>query len=267
MLAPAMSGSRSPNTPEPGQETVVGAGHADKNQILVMLKILLPKAEPKSADAADALAIAITHAHHRGSAALRLRWSGHDRQAQGLIDSYGEDYVILDVAASAISALLGPHLAGAAVAGRGRGAVDRNLCPRGPDQTVRLPRDVERECSACCRRCRASAPRSRSPCSHFAPPISQRHRAARQGRGDAYAGRRSQGGRAHRHRIEGQGAGLRQCRSGAGASSGAIDDQRAPRPVTDAISALVNLGYGHPQAAAAIARPCAAPVKTPRPRS
>jgi crossover junction endodeoxyribonuclease RuvC len=52
---------------------VVGAGHADKNQIAVMLKILLPKAEPKSADAADALAIAITHAHHRGGAALRLR--------------------------------------------------------------------------------------------------------------------------------------------------------------------------------------------------
>ena len=35
--------------------------------------------------------------------------------------------------------------------------------------------------------------------------------------------------------------------------SGAIDDQRAPRPVSDAISALVNLGYGQPQAAAAIA--------------
>src|SRR6266568_4590543 len=35
--------------------------------------------------------------------------------------------------------------------------------------------------------------------------------------------------------------------------SGAIDDQRAPRPITDAISALVNLGYGQPQAAAAIA--------------
>jgi len=35
--------------------------------------------------------------------------------------------------------------------------------------------------------------------------------------------------------------------------SGAIDDDRAPRPVTDAISALVNLGYGQPQAAAAIA--------------
>ncbi len=35
--------------------------------------------------------------------------------------------------------------------------------------------------------------------------------------------------------------------------SGALDDNRAPRPVADAISALVNLGYGQPQAASAIA--------------
>jgi Holliday junction DNA helicase RuvA len=35
--------------------------------------------------------------------------------------------------------------------------------------------------------------------------------------------------------------------------SGAVDDQRAPQPVSDAVSALVNLGYGPPQAAAAIA--------------
>jgi holliday junction DNA helicase RuvA len=35
--------------------------------------------------------------------------------------------------------------------------------------------------------------------------------------------------------------------------SGAVDDKRAPQPVADAVSALVNLGYGHPQAAAAIA--------------
>jgi Holliday junction DNA helicase RuvA len=35
--------------------------------------------------------------------------------------------------------------------------------------------------------------------------------------------------------------------------SGAIDEARAPKPITDAISALVNLGYGQPQAAAAIA--------------
>jgi Holliday junction DNA helicase RuvA len=35
--------------------------------------------------------------------------------------------------------------------------------------------------------------------------------------------------------------------------SGALDEQRAPQPVADAVSALVNLGYGQPQAAAAIA--------------
>jgi Holliday junction DNA helicase RuvA len=35
--------------------------------------------------------------------------------------------------------------------------------------------------------------------------------------------------------------------------SGAVDEDRAPRPIRDAISALVNLGYGQPQAAAAIA--------------
>ncbi len=35
--------------------------------------------------------------------------------------------------------------------------------------------------------------------------------------------------------------------------SGALEEKRAPRPVADAVSALVNLGYGEPQAAAAIA--------------
>jgi Holliday junction DNA helicase RuvA len=35
--------------------------------------------------------------------------------------------------------------------------------------------------------------------------------------------------------------------------SGDVEDRRAPQPVADAVSALVNLGYGHPQAAAAIA--------------
>jgi Holliday junction DNA helicase RuvA len=35
--------------------------------------------------------------------------------------------------------------------------------------------------------------------------------------------------------------------------SGQLEEKRAPRPVTDAVSALVNLGYGQPQATAAIA--------------
>jgi crossover junction endodeoxyribonuclease RuvC len=77
MLSPAMFGiSVSEYAPNQVKKTVVGAGHADKNQIMVMLKVLLPKAAPKSSDAADALAVAITHAHHRGSAAMRLRVVG-----------------------------------------------------------------------------------------------------------------------------------------------------------------------------------------------
>jgi holliday junction DNA helicase RuvA len=35
--------------------------------------------------------------------------------------------------------------------------------------------------------------------------------------------------------------------------SGAVEERRAPQPLVDAVSALVNLGYGQPQAAAAIA--------------
>lgn len=77
MLAPAMFGiAVSEYAPNQVKKTVVGAGHADKNQIQMMLKILLPKADPKSADAADALAVAITHAHHRRSTLLRLRVVG-----------------------------------------------------------------------------------------------------------------------------------------------------------------------------------------------
>ena len=47
------------------KKSVVGAGHAEKAQVAAMVKVLLPKADVTSADAADALAIAICHAHHR----------------------------------------------------------------------------------------------------------------------------------------------------------------------------------------------------------
>ena len=48
------------------KKTVVGAGHAEKHQVEAMIRLLLPKADPRAVDAADALAVAITHAHHRG---------------------------------------------------------------------------------------------------------------------------------------------------------------------------------------------------------
>lgn len=52
------------------KKTVVGVGHADKKQVQMMIRVLLPKAETSSADAADALAVAICHAQHRGMRAL-----------------------------------------------------------------------------------------------------------------------------------------------------------------------------------------------------
>ncbi|MEW6767263.1 MAG: crossover junction endodeoxyribonuclease RuvC [Pseudomonadota bacterium] len=74
MLAPAQAGILvAEYAPNQVKKTVVGAGHADKNQIRVMLGVLLPKADPKTPDAADALAIAITHAHHRQRAMLKLK--------------------------------------------------------------------------------------------------------------------------------------------------------------------------------------------------
>ena len=52
------------------KKTVVGNGHAEKAQIALMVRFLLPKADPASPDAADALAVAITHAQLRSSRAM-----------------------------------------------------------------------------------------------------------------------------------------------------------------------------------------------------
>jgi len=67
LLVPASRGIPvSEYTPNQVKKTVVGSGHAAKEQIQMMVRTLLPGCEIKSADAADALAVAICHAHHRG---------------------------------------------------------------------------------------------------------------------------------------------------------------------------------------------------------
>ncbi len=48
------------------KKTIVGFGHAEKEQIAKMVRMLLPASPAASPDAADALALAITHAQHRG---------------------------------------------------------------------------------------------------------------------------------------------------------------------------------------------------------
>lgn len=65
MLVPAQAGlSIGEYAPNTVKKTVVGVGHADKVQVAHMVKVQLPGVTLHSADAADALAIAICHAHH-----------------------------------------------------------------------------------------------------------------------------------------------------------------------------------------------------------
>lgn len=68
MLVPAQAGLQiGEYAPNKVKKTVVGVGHADKRQVEHMVRMQLPGAEIKGADAADALAIAICHAHHFGT--------------------------------------------------------------------------------------------------------------------------------------------------------------------------------------------------------
>ncbi len=57
---------------------VVGTGGAAKEQVAMMVRRLLPGATLRRADASDALAVAICHAHHRASA---RRWAAGARMA------------------------------------------------------------------------------------------------------------------------------------------------------------------------------------------
>jgi crossover junction endodeoxyribonuclease RuvC len=73
MVVPAKAGVPvAEYAPNLVKKSIVGAGHGDKAQVRMMIGVLLPKADPASDDAADALAVAVTHAHHRQSLALRV---------------------------------------------------------------------------------------------------------------------------------------------------------------------------------------------------
>ncbi len=72
LLAPALLGIAVAEYPaNTVKKSVVGAGHAAKQQIGAMVRMLLPGANCATEDAADALAVAICHAHH---AATRRAW-------------------------------------------------------------------------------------------------------------------------------------------------------------------------------------------------
>jgi crossover junction endodeoxyribonuclease RuvC len=73
MVVPAKAGVPvAEYAPNLVKKSIVGTGHGDKVQVRMMVGVLLPKANPHSHDAADALAIAVTHAHHRQSVLLNV---------------------------------------------------------------------------------------------------------------------------------------------------------------------------------------------------
>ncbi|HEX9568902.1 MAG TPA: crossover junction endodeoxyribonuclease RuvC [Rhodospirillales bacterium] len=72
LLVPANAGlSVAEYSPNLIKKSVVGSGHAAKQQVQMMVRVLLPGATVASPDAADALAVAICHAHHRDSWQVR----------------------------------------------------------------------------------------------------------------------------------------------------------------------------------------------------
>jgi crossover junction endodeoxyribonuclease RuvC len=73
MLVPARAGLKvAEYAPNAVKKAVIGVGHGEKKQIHMMVRVLMPKAAFETDDAADALAIAICHAHHRQSVANRV---------------------------------------------------------------------------------------------------------------------------------------------------------------------------------------------------
>ena len=73
MLVPALAGlAVAEYAPNQVKKSVIGVGHGDKKQIHMMVKVLMPRAVFDTDDAADALAIAVCHAHHRTSITGRM---------------------------------------------------------------------------------------------------------------------------------------------------------------------------------------------------
>lgn len=74
MLVPARAGlDVGEYAPNAVKKAVVGVGHADKRQVAHMVQMQLRGVQIEGADAADALAVAICHAHHGGTASRIAR--------------------------------------------------------------------------------------------------------------------------------------------------------------------------------------------------
>jgi hypothetical protein len=229
MLVPAKAGlTVAEYAPNVVKKTVVGAGHGEKTQIRMMIGVLLPKADPKSEDAADALAIAsVTRTIDQRGAAVRgsgVRASGDGNmigKLKGIVDSYGEDYVILDVggvgyqvhcSARTMQALPSPSEAATL-------SIETHV-REDQIKLFGLTSDIEREWFRLLQTVQGVGAKVAMSVLGTLKAIRTRFGGcrARQGHGGPYSGRGPESGGAHRHRDEGQGAGLREYRSSGGAS-------------------------------------------------
>ncbi len=264
MVVPARAGVPvAEYAPNLVKKSIVGAGHGDKTQVRMMIGVLLPKADPASHDAADALAIAVTHAHHRTSAALhaalKIAVEGGGTmigKLKGIVDSYGEDAVILDVngvgylvhcSARTLQEL--PRAGEPAVL-----AIETHV----REDQIKLfgfTSDIEREWFKLLQTVQgvgtkvALAVLSTLKPADLASAIAMRDKAmvARTpGVGPKVAERIVT-------ELKDKAPAFTDIDPALVRLSGALDEKRAPRPVADAVSALINLGYAQPQAAAAIA--------------
>ena len=144
LLAPALAGV--PVTEYAAKSVklaVVGTGGAEKAQVQMMVRRLLPGAAIRRADAADALAVAICHAHHRAS---RMVWNRahEDRviaQLTGRVEALEEGRCIIDV--NGVGYLVHAStrtLAALPGTSRSRTAAGGDARARGRDLAVRLCR-------------------------------------------------------------------------------------------------------------------------------
>ena len=261
MLAPALLGlTIAEYAPNAVKKTVVGAGDGDKGQIRAMVKCLLPRAAPDSADAADALAIAITHAHSRSWAEIEAELvvgagegSPMIGKLTGRLDQVSLHAVIVDVGGVGYEVTLGARTL-------------TRLPPIGQPVSLAIETHV-REDEISLYRLHHRARARLVP--HAADdPGSGRQDGARGARhavaeelanaialqdwgGRAGAGRRHEARPAHRRRAQGQDAvACAGDQTGGGLAPVAVLPEGLAR--RDAVSALTNLGYAHGEAAAAV---------------
>eukprot|EP01037_Dinobryon_pediforme_P008208 gene8208-8292_t len=244
------------------KKTVVGAGHAEKDQVQMMVKVLLPKSGVKSADAADALAIAICHAQHRGSNALKKALlAGMIGKLKGIVDSYAEDHIILDVnGVGYVVACSGRTLQKLPKVGE---AVALAIETQVREDAIRLfgfASDAERDWFRLLQTVQGVGAKVALAILSILSPAELTSAIALQDK--ASVSRASGVGPRLATRIVAE---LKDKAPGFGAVdpnvmrlAGEDEAKTAPKPAQDAISALVNLGYGRPQAAAAVAAAMAA---------